>query len=298
MSERPHKWRDTAWKRAIADGARDAIEYFMPDLAANMDKSREVTGIIDLELPLEGSGSDKDMRVSDVFMSVPLVGGKEWSVACVTEQQHESDTSFGERMFDSYVRLRAQRQAGRTTGFAIFTGNSKNTNSYSESCYGFEASIKFRTFHLSSYNAEELKADKRPFARVLYAGLLSLGSEKDVALREKYAWELLNMTTEEEYDKGRRKFILEFVDRIFWLDDPEINQKLKEAYKMKTISLKEYVAMLDKEEARMEGRMEGMKEGKEKGKFEVARSMLADNFPVEVIKKYTGLDKNSILSLN
>ena len=283
MSERPHKWRDTAWKRAIADGARSAIEYFMPDLAADMDNTREVSGVIDLELPLEGSGSDKDMRVADVFLSVPLVNGEEWSVACVAEQQHEPDNSFGARMFDSYVRLRAQRKTGRTTGFAIFTGNSKNTDSYSESCYGFEASIKFRTFHLPSFSAEELRADKRPFALVLYAGLLSLGSEKDIALREKYAWELLNMTTEQEYDKAQRKFILEFVNRIFWIDDPEISNTLKEAYNMKTIPLKEYVAMLDREEARMEGELKGKSEGKLEGKlegkveatFEVARRMLA-----------------------
>jgi hypothetical protein len=36
-NERPHKWRDAAWKWAIVDGARDAIEYLMPDLASDMD---------------------------------------------------------------------------------------------------------------------------------------------------------------------------------------------------------------------------------------------------------------------
>jgi predicted transposase/invertase (TIGR01784 family) len=48
------------------------------------------------------------------------------------------------------------------------------------------------------------------------------------------------------------------------------------------------VAEIDKEEARMEGI--------EKGKFEVARSMLADGLPAEMISKYTGLDESSILS--
>jgi predicted transposase YdaD len=294
MSERPHKWRDIAWKRAIADGARDAIEYFMPDLAADMDSLREVTAITDLELPLEGSDSDKDMRVSDVFLSVPLIGGEEWNVACFVEQQHENDTSFGARMFDSYVRLRAQRRPGRTTGFAIFTGNSKDVSSYTESCYGFEASINFRTFHLPSCSAKELKEDKRPFARVLYAGLLSLGSGSDAALREKYAWELLNMITEREYDKRRRKFILEFVNRIFRLSDPGISRELREGYRMRTISLEEYVREIDKEEARMEG----MEEGKIEGKLEVVRSMLAKGLSAETIREYTGLDEGDILALS
>jgi predicted transposase/invertase (TIGR01784 family) len=44
-----------------------------------------------------------------------------------------------------------------------------------------------------------------------------------------------------------------------------------------------------------EGLEEGLEKGLEKGKFEVARSMLADGFPAAAIKKYTGLDENSIL---
>jgi hypothetical protein len=68
MSERPHKWRDVAWKGAIVDGARDAIEYFMPDLASGMDVSKDITGITGMELPMQGSESDKGMLVSDIFL--------------------------------------------------------------------------------------------------------------------------------------------------------------------------------------------------------------------------------------
>jgi predicted transposase/invertase (TIGR01784 family) len=66
---------------------------------------------------------------------------------------------------------------------------------------------------------------------------------------------------------------------------------------MQTISLEQYVAEIDKAEARMEGKEEGKAEGKAEGKFEVARSMLADGFAAESIRKYTGLDESSILSL-
>ena len=31
------KWRDTAWKEVLSDCAQGAIEYLMPDLAADMD---------------------------------------------------------------------------------------------------------------------------------------------------------------------------------------------------------------------------------------------------------------------
>jgi hypothetical protein len=297
MTVRPHKWRDVAWKRAIADGAKDAIAYFMPDLASDMDPSREITGITGMELPVKDSDSDKGMLISDVFLNVPVIGGEDWNVACLVEQQHEPDKDFARRIFGSWIRLRASRPSGRATAFAIYTGDSKDVNFYTETCFGFEASIKFRTFHVPSCSLEELQEDKRPFARVMYAGRLSLESGDDVALREKYAWELLNMPGGEGYDKRQRKFILEFVGRIFRLSDARISEDLKEAYKLQTISLEQYVAEIDKEEAWMEGRAEGKAEGREEGKFEVARSMLADGFPPETIRKYTGLDESSILSL-
>jgi hypothetical protein len=261
----------------------------MPDLAADMDTSREITGLTGMELPVRDSDTDKDMRVSDVFLNVPVKGGEDWSVACLAEQQDAHDSRFATRMFDSVVRLRASQPAGRVTGFAIYTGDQKDVNLYTETCYGLEILMKFRAFHVPSCSVEELREDSRPFGRVMYAGRLSLESGDNLALREKYAWELLNTMGEEGYDKRQKKFILEFMGRIFRLSDPGISEGLKEAYKMQTISLEKYVAEIDKEEARMEGM--------EKGKFEVARSMLADGFPAETIRKYTGLDESSILSL-
>jgi predicted transposase/invertase (TIGR01784 family) len=115
----------------------------------------------------------------------------------------------------------------------------------------------------------------------MYAGRLSLGTEDDIALREKYAWELLNTTTEREYDSIQRKFILEFAGRIFWLDDPGMNRAVKEAYKMKTIPLDEYSKQIRREEALMEG--------ESKKALEVAQNLLEMGLPVEQIAQGTGL---------
>jgi hypothetical protein len=46
-----------------------------------------------------------------------------------------------------------------------------------------------------------------------------------------------------------KKYILEFLGRIFRLRDPSISEDLKEAYNLHTISLEQYAAELDKEEA-------------------------------------------------
>jgi hypothetical protein len=282
------KWRDRAWKEVLSDGAQSAIEYFMPDLAADMDSTRELTGIPGVELFSESSDSDEGMRVSDVFFDVPMRDGKNGNVSLFFEQQHETDGEFALRMFETCSRFRERRRT-RTTGFAIYTGDSPNVDTYFDSCYGFDVSVKFRTFHLPSNRPDELRGDKRPFARVALAARLSLDAGDDVALREKYALEILNTTREQDYDREKRLFILEFSRRIFRLNDPEISRKLKEEYEMQTVPLREYSRQIKLGIAR--------EEGKEEKAFEVARKMLARNMSISDIIDLTGLDEKDILAI-
>ncbi|MDR1732180.1 MAG: Rpn family recombination-promoting nuclease/putative transposase, partial [Synergistaceae bacterium] len=237
MSEnkKPHKWRDTAWKKALTNGGRSAIEYFMPDLAADMDLTRELTGTTGVELQKSDADSDNDMRVLDVLFDVPLKEGKNGDLALFIEQQHDTDEDFALRMVETYVRLKELKRHNLTTGFAIFTGNSPDMGFWFDSCYGFEVSVKYRTFHLPSRNLEELRKDRRPFAQVMLAGRLSLDAGDDPALRERYAWEILNRISEQEYSLKDQNCILDFTRRILWLDDAKINPKLREVYKMKAI---------------------------------------------------------------
>jgi predicted transposase YdaD len=293
-----------AWKEVLRSGAQSAIEYFMPDLAADMDPTRALTGIPGMELYPEGADSDKGMRVSDVFFDVPMRDGENGNVALFTEQQDEEDEEFALRVFETYVRMRERRRV-RTTGFVIYTGNSPNVDTYSESCYGLEVSMKFRTFHLLSMSVDELRADRRPFGHVVLAARLSLDAGDNVELREKYAAEILNTTDERDYGRDKRLFILDFSRRIFRLNASDISPEVKEAYKMQTVSLQEYAQQvtreLDKEEGREEGREEGKKEGKKEGRedkaFEIARSMFADGFSVDAVRKYTGLDEKELLAV-
>jgi predicted transposase YdaD len=100
---------------------------------------------------------------------------------------------------------------------------------------------------------------------------------------------VLNTTGEEDYDREKRLFILEFSRRIFRLSDPKISRELKEAYEMQTIPLREYSLQIKRELDRAEGR--------EEKAFEVARSMLADGLPAETVRKYTGLGENEIRAI-
>jgi predicted transposase YdaD len=210
------------------------------------------------------------------------------NVTLFIEQQHKNDESLALRMFDTYVRLREKRRV-KTTGLAIYTGDAKDVNTYFDSCYGFKVSVEYNTFHLPSKTLEELRRDKRTFARIALAGRLSLDAGDDVAGREQGAWELLNTTSAQEYDDKQRTVILDFSKRIFRLKDPKISLELKEAYKMQTISPEEYVKRIRLEEAR--------EEGWEKGRRELIRNFLANGVPMEVAAKSAGLPLEKVQEL-
>jgi len=204
------------------------------------------------------------------------------------EQQHRNDEDFALKMLELYVRLR-EKSRTRTTALAIFTGDAKAVDTYVDFCYGVELTFRYNIFYLPEKSIDDLRRDKRAFARVVLAGRMSLEAGDDVASREKYAWEILNTTTDRDYDNEKMKFILDFASGIFRLSEPDVSQDLKEAYKVQTISLKDYALEIAREE--------GEESGEERGKLKVARSMLADGVPADTIRKYTGLETDDILSL-
>jgi hypothetical protein len=276
-------WIDAAWKRVLSDGADDAIDFFLPGLSKDRDKSKEVE-LTGGEFPGIGSDSDKHARIADVCFSVPLKTSESCKVGCVVEQQHEDDKGFAVRIFREFYRL-SDRLNDDVTALAIFTGNSRDRNEYKYSCYGANLSFSYNTYHVMSQDIERLKEDERAFAPVVLAARMMMAAGGKPRRREKYALELLKIMRERGYDNAKKSNILRFIRRILRLRDDDINSELRGEFLMQFITQSEYRKRMLIEDA------------KEEGKMEVARSMLADGMPVEKIKKYTGLDDDDMRML-
>jgi hypothetical protein len=69
------------------------------------------------------------MRVSDIFLNVPLRGGEDRNVAILVEQQHYDDDTFSLKMLELYMRLRKKTRK-KTTALAIFTGSMKEVDRF------------------------------------------------------------------------------------------------------------------------------------------------------------------------
>jgi hypothetical protein len=75
-------------------------------------------------------------------------------------------------------------------------------------------------------NEEALRRDERPFAAVVLAAVLMIRAGGDPSNRERYARELLGLMKERNYDKHTKLAILDFVRRVFRVQDGDMSPNI------------------------------------------------------------------------
>jgi hypothetical protein len=321
MSE---KWIDQSWKQVLTENLDDAIAFFMPALAADRDHLRKITPLRD-EHPAIAAGTDRGMRVSDLCFEVPLMGGREQRVALFVEQQHWRKKNFALGMFQEYYRMSDDLKMP-VTALAILTGKVRAPSVYVASCYGTELSFKFNDYQVADADPEALRRDGRPFALVVLAARRMLDAGESPENRGKYSLELLDLMRERGHDDKKTRSIQRFTARILRLNDARININVKEEWKMmRRITMEEAIEEIQMQNAREEGLEKGLEEGlekglekgleeglekglekgleeglekgKENGKVEMARNLLDNGVPPDIIAKSAGMSWDSLRSL-
>jgi hypothetical protein len=188
------------------------------------------------------------------------------------------------------------------TSLVICTGDAKPVNTYASEWQGTSVSFRYNVYGVSETDAGELMRDGRNFALAALAARRMLEAGSSPAKRGKYSLELLDAIKERGLSELKAWSFQNFTSRILRIDEDDIDASVREVWKMRFRPMDEVVREIHtryaKEEGKIEGKAEGKKEGKAEKAFDVARSMLADGFSSETVKKYTGLDETSILSLS
>ena len=297
------KWMDTIWREFITKNIDDALLFFMPELAADRDYSREPV-LLSNELRAIGGSSDKGARYADLALSIPLKSGADHRILLHVEQQHAYDPDFPLRMFQVYYRVSDQFLIP-VTSFAIFTGDRSSAAFYFNEHYGTRVQFEYNVYEVRTANEEALKNNENIFALVILAAKRMLEAGGDPKKRGSFSFELLRLLRKRDYDDRRAKSLQLFIYRILQISDEKINRRVRRVWDMQGIPISEAVKEIWArdaiEEGMKKGREEGieigMEKGMEKGVEKVARSMLDAGVSPEAIQKYTGLNKENILAL-
>jgi predicted transposase/invertase (TIGR01784 family) len=240
-------------------------------------------------------------------VKVFLKSGEEKWVLIHIEVQGDSEPGFSKRMFRYYYRI-FDKYNQDIVAIALLTDASKNfrPNLYHRSYHGTELLYKYNMYKFNDQDENELLQSSNPFAIAVLAGKFANEAKNDVEKRYRFKRKLIRLVIQKnDYPREEQRIYLStliyFIDYLL-----QIPKDLTEKLRSEIILSKEEMEMmyLDRknlpptfsELIKLE-REEGREEGLEKGQRRVAKSMLKEGFPIEIIAKLTELSEEEIRKL-
>jgi hypothetical protein len=218
---------DESWKGAISEYFQQFIEFFYPDIHAEIDWQKKPISL-DKELAQITASSETEKRQADKLFKVwRLSDDQEIWILIHIEVQSQYETEFAERMFIyNYRAFDLYRKP--VIGLAILGDNrpSWKPNSYSYGLGDSELKYKFAVKKLLDYQWEELERSKNPFTIMVMAHLRTQSSTQDLEQRKEWKWELIKSLYERGYAKLEIVNLFKFMDKMMTLP-PELQEQIK-----------------------------------------------------------------------
>ena len=156
------------------------MELCWPDRAKEINWTKKPK-FLDKELVKIAREGNLGNRVVDKLIEVELVSGDRCCIILHLEIQSTKQEEFTERMFTYRYRLRDfYRQPIASVALLLDDDPNWRPNSYSESLWDSEISIKFPIIKLTDYNQRiaELEQSTHPFAIIILAQLAALNKQE------------------------------------------------------------------------------------------------------------------------
>lgn len=203
--------QDALWKGIIEDLFDDFLLYFYPEWANSQVDWEKGFSFLDKELEQIWPQSDTPKRFADKLVKVHTRSGQEQWVLVHVEVQGYRDSSFPERMFTYFYRIR-DRFGKNILALAILTDKHKRFHPKFFKYQFLQTSLKYRfdTFKLLEKSEEELYRPNNPFGLVLLTAKKATQKADDATL---FGWkrDLVKTLYQEGYSQGKIRKILNFI---------------------------------------------------------------------------------------
>jgi hypothetical protein len=274
---------DLPWKTALTHAFRAFMDFFFPDLCAQIDWARRPR-FRDKELVGIGLNNAAQGLVADELVEVYLRDGRLQWVLIHVEIQAQRDVSFALRVLDYNYRIFKQYEQPVASLVLLADDDPEwRPNAFHNDVLGTVMGISFATAKLPDYadRSAALLASHNPFALVTLAHLRSQQAHHDADKLYTAKWQLTKLLYQHGWSKQR---ILVLFNVINWMMAlPEAYQQqyweailqLERKSKMKWISPLEQ-SFIDKgrQKGLQEGLEKGIEKGIEKGRKEGAAALL------------------------
>lgn len=265
---------DSPWKEAIESAFPEFMEFFFPEIAAQIDWNRGYQ-FLEQELRQIVRDADTGKRHVDKLAQVWRRGGAEDLVYLHLEVQGGDETGFGKRMFTYNYRL-FDRYDRPIASLALLADEAPNwrPGEYAHEVFGCHQHFSFPAVKLLDFpmDVDTLLEHPNPFAWVAAAHRLTRHTRGDAERRYAAKRTLVRLL----YRKGwQRQRVIDWFAILDWMMrlPKELDQRLwqeiksiEEEQRMRYVtSVERFYQEEWKEKGLREGLEEGLQQGMEKG---------------------------------
>ncbi|WP_299094852.1 hypothetical protein [uncultured Metabacillus sp.] len=293
---------DGLWKKLIYELFEEFVLFFAADLYEEIDFLKEPE-FLQQELFQEIIQEKKGRQVVDQIVKVFLKSGEEKWVLIHIEVQGDRESDFSKRMFRYYYRI-FDKYDQDIVAIALLTDDSKSfrPNQYHRSYQGTELTYKYNMYKFHDQDENELLQSSNPFAIAVLAGKFANEAKNDAEKRYRFKRKLIRLVLQKnEYHPKEQRIYLSaliyFIDYLL-----QIPEELTEKLKNEIILSKEEIEMMYLDRKNLPPTFGELiklerEEGREEGQRKVAKRMLKEGFPIEMISKLTELSEEEIRKL-
>lgn len=304
---------DVAWKDAIHEFTDELIEFFSPELYAQIDRKRQIAFLdkelneLALSIPNEIGAKPENTEV-DVLVDLPLLDTIDVWILLHTEVQGAGGKKdINLRMYEYNCALQ-QKHHKNVIGLLIaiepLSTESGELGAYVWQKFGTKIVYQYNVIKTYELNEDELLKKGTPFSLLLLAAKRAHKVRKNDHETLTFLKEYRELLLAKNYPPKTSVFLVAFAERITRMKNStllteyihyvrEQKKQIEGEPKMLLTIMDEILLEEQKEEGwrggKLEGKLEGVREGELKGKLETARRLRERGMNLEQIQAVTDL---------
>ena len=213
--------QDSPWKLILRQYFQEAIEFFFPNIAEQIDWTIPVE-FLDKEYQQLTPDSEIGKRLADQLVKIYQKGGNSIILLIHLEVQAEPEEIFPERIFTYLIRIFDYFHQPPISLVILCDSDSNwRPNQYRFTTFGSDLEFNFTAVKLLDYASQwdELEASHNVFAAVVMTHLKAQETKRSPAARKQWKLTLIKRLYERGYDRSAILDLFRFTDWLLILPE-------------------------------------------------------------------------------
>lgn len=288
---------DILWKSIIQEMFPEFLLFFAPEIYEQVNFEKAPV-FLEQELHKITPKNESQNRRCDSLIKLHFKNGQEKWFLVHVEVQGYYDKRFAKRMFQYYYRI-FDKYDKSIYALALYTDNepSFKPQRFQTTFFSTQLTYTFQAYKVLEQQEEHLLQSSNPFAFAILAGVYAIKSKEEKDQAVYFKSKLIRLLLQQGLSKSEIEKLFIFIENLITLN-PRENQLFQE--RIEQLHRKEIENMgltLEGSGFAKYWEEQGMKKGKYEASMEIAKELLGNGIPIEIIAKTTKLSLEEVKKL-